>query len=85
MSGDIDSSQSTLGYVMTYARGVVSWQLRLQKSMASPAIEEEYMVAVEADKELIWMKNFLSELRMKQERFLLPYEMYGELSEGEET
>ena len=31
----------------------------------------EYMAAVEAEKELIWMKNFLNELGMKQERFLL--------------
>ena len=30
-----------------------------------------YMVAIEVDKELIWMKNFLNELEMKQERFLL--------------
>ena len=29
------------------------------------------MAAVEAEKELIWMKNFLNELGMKQERFLL--------------
>ena len=29
------------------------------------------MAAVEAEKELIWMKNFLNELGMNQERFLL--------------
>ena len=29
------------------------------------------MAVVEADKEVIWMKNFLSELGMKQEKFLL--------------
>ena len=32
---------------------------------------EEYMAAVEADKKLIWMRNFLSELGMKQREFLL--------------
>ena len=34
MSGDVDSNQSTSGYMMTYARGAVSWQSRLQKVVA---------------------------------------------------
>ena len=29
MSADVDTSRSTSGYVMTYAGGVGSWQLRL--------------------------------------------------------
>mgnify|MGYP000170283911 FL=1 len=71
MSGDVDSSRSTSGYVMTYAGGAVSWQSRLQKSVALSTIEAEYMAAVEAGKELIWMRNFLNELGMKQKEFLL--------------
>ena len=39
--------------------------------MALSTTKAKYMVAVEAVKELIWMKNFLSELGMKQEKFLL--------------
>ena len=53
MSGDVDSRRSTLGYVMTYAGGIMSWQSRLQKSVALSTTEAEYMAAVEADKELI--------------------------------
>ena len=71
MSGDVDSSRSTSGYVMTYAGGVVSWHSRLQKSVVLSTTEAEYMTTVETDTELIWMKNFLSELGMKQEKFLL--------------
>ena len=56
MSGDVDSSQSTSGYVMTYAGGAMSWQSRPQKSVALSTTEAEYMAAVEADKELIWMR-----------------------------
>ena len=37
-------------------------------------IEAKYMAVVEATKELIWMKNVLSELGMKQERFLLHWD-----------
>ena len=71
MSGDVDSSRSTSGYVMTYSGGVVSWQSRLQKAVALSTTEAEYMAAVEAGKELIWMRDFLSELGMKQGTFLL--------------
>ena len=71
MSGDVESSRSTSGYVLTYARGAVLWQSWLQKSVALSTIEAEYMAAVDANKELIWMRNFLSELGMKQRDFLL--------------
>ena len=50
MSGDVDSSRSTSVYVMTYLRGAVSWQLRLQKTVALWTIEVEYMAAVEVGK-----------------------------------
>ena len=60
MSADADTSRSTSGYVMTYAGGVVSWQSRLQKMVAMSTTEAEYMAAVEADKELIWMRNFVT-------------------------
>ena len=49
----------------------MSWQSRLQKTVALSTTEAKYMAAVEASKELIWMRNFLSELEMKQEEFLL--------------
>ena len=53
MSGGVESSRSTSGYVMTYARGAMSWRSRLQKSMALSTTESEYMAAIEAGKELI--------------------------------
>ena len=71
MLGDVDSIRSTSGYVMTYAGGDVSWQSRLQKAMPLSTTEIEYMAAVEAGKELIWMRDCLSERGMKQEKFLL--------------
>ena len=51
--------------------GVVSWQSRLQKVVALSTTKAEYMTAVEAGKELIWMRDFLSELGMKQKKILL--------------
>ena len=34
-------------------------------------MEAEYMAVVEANKEIIWMKNFISELGIRQEEFWL--------------
>ena len=71
MSRDVNSSRSTSRYVMTYVGGAVSWQSRLQKFVAFSTVEADYMAALEASKELIWIKNFLIELGMKQDKFLL--------------
>ena len=53
MSIDVDTSQSTSGYMTTYAGGVVSWQSKLQKAVALSTMESEYMAATEAGKEII--------------------------------
>ena len=71
MSADVDTSRSTFGYMMTYAGGAVSWQSRLQKSVALSTTEVEYMAAVEAGKEVIWMKHWIGELGIRQEEFWL--------------
>ena len=71
MSVDVDTSRSTFGYVMTYAGGAVSWQSRLQKSVALSTTEAEYMETIEAGKEVIWMKDFIGELGIRLEEFRL--------------
>ena len=70
-AGDLDKRRSTTGYLFTLTKAPVSWKFTLQSTVALSTTEAEYMAAVEAVEELIWMKNFLSELGMKQERFLL--------------
>ena len=53
MSTDVDTSQSTSEYVITYVGGAVLWQSRLRKSVALSTLEAEYMADVEASKEVI--------------------------------
>ena len=65
MSLDADTNRSTSRYVMTYAGGVVSWQSKLHKSVALSTTEAEYMVVVEAHKEVMWMKDFIRELGIR--------------------
>ena len=49
----------------------MSWKSKLQKCVALSTIEAEYIVIIEASKELLWMKKFLQELGLQQERYLL--------------
>ncbi|RVW22382.1 Retrovirus-related Pol polyprotein from transposon TNT 1-94 [Vitis vinifera] len=71
MVGDVDNRRSTSGYLMTFLGGVVSWQSRLQKCVALSTTEAEYIVAIEACKELLWMKRFIHELGFKQQRYVV--------------
>ena len=55
----------------TFAGGAVSWQSKLQKCVALSTTEAEYITAVEACKEMLWLKNFLLELCQNQEEYVL--------------
>ena len=50
---------------MTYVGGAVSWQSRLQKTVALSTTEAEYMATVQADKEVLWMKDFIGQLGIR--------------------
>ena len=67
MSADVDTNRSTSGYVMTYAGGAVLWQSRLQKTVALSTTKAEYMATVEAGKEILWIKDFIGELGIRQD------------------
>ena len=71
MLADVDTSRSTFGYVMTYVGGGVSWQSRLQKVVALSTTEAEYKAVIKTNKEIIWIRDFIRELGMRQEQFLL--------------
>ena len=62
LAGDIDTMQSTTGYVFTIGGVAVSSISRLQKINALSTTEAEYVAATEAAKEMIWLQFFLEEL-----------------------
>ncbi|CAA0814958.1 cysteine-rich RLK (RECEPTOR-like protein kinase) 8 [Striga hermonthica] len=43
--------------------------IHVQKSVALSTTEAEYIAMAEADKEMLWLKRFLQQLGMKQERY----------------
>ncbi|KAL4561013.1 hypothetical protein LXL04_033173 [Taraxacum kok-saghyz] len=71
MSGDLDNRKCTSSYIFTLAGGAISWQSKLQKCIALSTTEAEYIVAVEAGKELIWLKRFLQELGFLQQEYII--------------
>ena len=70
-AGDKDSRKSSSGYITTFAGGAVSWQSKLQKCVALSTTEAEYIAATEACNEMLWMKNFLLELGVKQDKYIV--------------
>ena len=59
MAGDVDNRKSTSGYLITFRRGAVAWQSRLQKCVALSTTEAEFIAITKACKELLWLKKFL--------------------------
>jgi Reverse transcriptase (RNA-dependent DNA polymerase) len=60
--GDPDTSRSTSGYLLCIGTGAVSWSSKLQSLVALSTTEAEFIAAVEAGKEIMWMRNLLQEL-----------------------
>lgn len=71
MAGDLDRRKSTSGHLFTFAAGAISWQYKLQKCVALSTMKAEYIAAVEAGKELLWLKHFLQELGLEQEEYAI--------------
>ena len=71
MARDVDSWKSTSRYLITYARGATLWQSKLQKCVSLFTSEAEFIAATEANKELLWLKKFVSELGFDQDKYVL--------------
>ena len=67
MAGDRDNRRSTTGYVFPVGGTTVSWVSKIQSVVALSTTEAEYVAAIEASKEMIWLQRFLDELDKKQE------------------
>ena len=67
MEGDRDNRRSTIGYVFTVGGTTVSWVSKIQSVVALSTTEEEYVAAIEASKEMIWLQRFMDELGKKHD------------------
>ncbi len=70
-AGDHDSKRSTSGYVVKMGSGAVSWASRLQTIQTLSTTEAEYVSAVAAAQEALWLRNLMSELGFAVEKIPL--------------
>jgi len=60
--GDRSSGRSTGAYVVKIGGGAISWSSKLQPIVALSTTEAEYIAAVSAGQEILWLRNLFSEL-----------------------
>ncbi|KAJ9560577.1 hypothetical protein OSB04_005737 [Centaurea solstitialis] len=61
---DRNDFRSQSGYVFTLNGGASSWKSSKQDTIADSTTEAEYIAASDAAKEAVWLRNFLSDLRV---------------------
>ncbi|KAJ9557826.1 hypothetical protein OSB04_012440 [Centaurea solstitialis] len=61
---DRDDFRSQSGYVFTLNGGAISWKSSKQDTIADSTTEAEYIAASDVAKEAVWLRNFLSDLRV---------------------
>ncbi|KAJ9552277.1 hypothetical protein OSB04_016322 [Centaurea solstitialis] len=61
---DRDDFRSQSGYVFTLNGGAISWKSSKQDTIADSTTEAEYIATSDAAKEVVWLRNFLSDLRV---------------------
>ena len=63
-AGCMDSRKSTSGYVHMLARGAMSWRSIKQTLTTISTIEVEFVSCFEATSLGVWLKSFISSLRV---------------------
>ena len=70
-AGDMDKRKSTSGYVFMFNGGAVSWQSCLRICVSMSTTEAEYIAAVEACKEALWLTCLVGDLGIQVEMPML--------------
>jgi len=66
-AGDLDTRRSTTGYTFLVNSGSISWSSKIQTTVALSTTEAEYMALSETTKEVIWLRQLLSDLGYQQQ------------------
>jgi len=65
-AGDRDSRKSTTGYTLMMSGSAIAWRSSLQKIVACSSTEAEYIALSETMREVIWIRQMLTELGFSQ-------------------
>ena len=60
--GDKDLGRSTGAYIVKIGTGAISWRSKLQTMVTLSTTEAEYIAAVHAGQEILWLRNLFSEM-----------------------
>jgi hypothetical protein len=63
-AGCADSQRSTSGYVFTLASGSISWRSCKQTIATASTMYAKFIAYYEAVGQVIWLKNFIPDLRV---------------------
>ena len=72
-AGCLDTRRSTTGYVFMLGGAAVSWNSTRQQTVALSSTEAEYMAATAATQEVMWIRDFLTELGVPQKTAAVVY------------
>ena len=61
---DMDDLKSTSGYIFVLAGGAISWKTAKQSLTATSTFQAEYIAIFEATGHALWLKNFVSQLKL---------------------
>lgn len=64
LARDLDERKSTGGYVFMFTGGDISWKSAKQTIVSTSTMEAEFIACFEGMKQAVWLKNFISELRI---------------------
>jgi hypothetical protein len=60
--GNPDNGRSTSGFIIKMGTGAISWMSRLQPFVTLSTTEAEYVAAVSAGQEILWLRHLFTEL-----------------------
>lgn len=64
--GSIDDRKSTSGNVFSFGLGVVTWSSKKQDTVAFSSLEVEYVAAIVATRQALWLRKLLADLCFEQ-------------------
>lgn len=64
LGGCIDDRMSTSGYVFILAGGAILWRRNKQTTRAVSTMEFENVGCLDHMKQSVWLKNFISEIKV---------------------
>ena len=56
-----------MSYVFTVAECIISWKAKLQDTVALSTTETEYIAAIEASKEALWLRELVETFSIIQD------------------